>query len=89
MDPFVPLMALCYLILQVSALFWSTPSWRKVGRFPIWAFAAAIVVLVVGNAMGSPLASILLLVSLPLMTLYLASVWLLYLILGQHRSASP
>jgi len=68
-------MALGYLVLQISALFWSTPSWRKLGRFPIWAFGAATVVLVVGNAIGSPLASILLLVSLPLMTFYLASLW--------------
>jgi len=88
MDPFVPLMALGYLVLQISALFWSTSSWRKLGRFPIWAFGAATVVLVVGNAIGSPLASILLLVSLPLMTFYLASLWVLYLVLGQHRSAA-
>lgn len=89
MDLYVPLLATTYLTLQIGALFWATPTWRKLGRFPIWAFGAATIVLLVGNAMGAPLAPILMLVSLPVMTFYLIGLWAIYLAFGPRRAGVP
>ncbi|MDJ1007041.1 MAG: hypothetical protein QNJ13_04380 [Paracoccaceae bacterium] len=88
MELSVPMMAASYLFLQIGALFWATPAWRKLGRFPLWAFGVATIVLLVGNAMGAPLAPILMLVSLPLMTFYLLVLWVAYLALRPRRTAS-
>ena len=79
-DMYVPALALCYLALQISTMFWSSPAWRRAGRFPLWAFGASIVVLVVGGSFGAPLAPILLLVSLPMMIFYLGLLWTVYLL---------
>lgn len=79
---YVPAMAVAYLALQLSAFFWATPGWRKLGRLPLWIFGGATIALVVGGALGAPLAHLLLLMSLPTMTFYLGFLWMVYLIAG-------
>ena len=89
MDLFVPAMALAYVLLQVAALFWSSPTWRRLGRVPLWTFGVATVALLVGNAIGAPLAALLMFVSLPIMTAYLAALWIVYLFIGPRGMSLP
>jgi len=88
MDLFVPLMALAYLLLQLTALFWIGTAWQRLARVPLWVFGAGTVLLVAVGTFGSPLSAILMIVSLPLATGYLAFVWVLYLTVGP-RSVAP
>lgn len=83
---YVPALAALYLAMQLPALFWTTGAWPRFAHLPIWVFAASLIVLVAGQLLGSPLAPILLIVSLPLMVTYLAIVWAFRLVLTQ-RSA--
>ncbi len=83
---YVPVLALCYVALQISTMFWASPAWRKAGRFPLWAFGASTIVLVVGSSFGASLAPILLLVSLPTMVIYLGLLWSVYLLFGPQPS---
>lgn len=87
MDPFVPLMALAYLLLQLTALFWIGSAWQRLARLPLWVFGAGTVFLVAVGAFGSPLTAVLMAVSLPIATGYLAVVWVIYLTVGPRSVA--
>lgn len=87
MDLSVLLLAFAYLILQIPALFCPAPGWRRFARFPIGVVGAATVLLVLGIATGSPLAMVLMQVSLPLTLVYLALLWVLYLAFGPRHAA--
>jgi hypothetical protein len=85
MDPYVPLMALAYLMLQFSAMTWAQRPWRRFARLPIWGFGVGMVCLLVFNSIGAPLAGLLMAVSLPCATAYLALLWVLFLTIGPRR----
>ena len=85
MDPYVPQMALAYLLLQLSALTWPQRPWRRAARLPIWAFGLGTVCLVAFDTIGAPLTGLLMIVSLPCATAYLAFLWVLFLTIGPRR----
>lgn len=73
-----PVVAVCYLALQISVLSWRAAPWRTAGQTPLWVLGGATIVAVVLGALGVPFAPMLLWLSLPVMTLYLACLWAAY-----------
>lgn len=80
-----PVVAVCYLALQLSVLFWGATPWRTAGQAPLWLLGGATVVSVVLGAFGVPFAQMLMWLSLPVITAYLACLWLAYF-LAQGRT---
>lgn len=77
--------AVCYLTLQLSVLFWRATRWRTAGQTPLWLLGGATIVAVVLGAFGVPYASMLMWLSLPVMTAYLACLWAAYVL--AHRTS--
>lgn len=85
--PIILGLPLIYLALQIAALGWMAAPWRAAAAWPAVAMGGALILYPVGIVLNAPIASALLALALPLASLYLAGLWVIYGLASLRRPA--
>lgn len=86
-DPVVLVLPLVYLALQIAALGWMPERWRDAAAWPAVAMGGALILFPVGIVVNAAIAPALLSLALPVASVYLAALWLLYGAMTLRRPA--
>lgn len=77
-DPVVLVLPLVYLALQIAALAWMPERWRQAAAWPAFAMGGALILLPVGIVLNAAIVPALFALALPVASVYLAALWLVY-----------
>lgn len=87
-DQVILVLPLLYLALQIAALSWMPEGWLRAAAWPAVAMGVALVFFALGIVLNAAIAPVLLALALPVASVYLAGLWIVYGAVVLRRTAA-